>query len=178
MERLCEWNRVNGTECELKRLKFGLSNELLVEQVWYGKRVCIQFVFIVRDYEVTVLLLSTSKSIQFDEKAFWRIQEPGKSIIKVFSFLRPQEFADAISHFRVFSFARRSAISVVSVKREISADYVFLYIFVEPCFIWFYKLYFSLKVKTLTAVVSALTRLSVNLSTSCPKLDSSRKCPK
>ena len=43
--------------------------------------------------------------------------------------------ADAISHFREISFVRLSAISLIDVKREISSDYAFLYIFVKPRFI-------------------------------------------
>ena len=90
---------------ELERLKFCSSNGTPDEQVWYSKVVCVHFAFIVCDYEINGIFLSTSYTIQFNEETFWQKQEPSETVIKVFSFLRPHEFADAISHFRLFSFS-------------------------------------------------------------------------
>ena len=71
-----------------------------------------------------------------------------------------------------------AGVSLVSVKREILPDYAFLYSFIKPSLIRFCMLSLFLKVKTLTAVVSASARLSGALSTSCSKFDSSRQCLK
>ena len=83
------------------------------------------------------------------------------------------------SRFLIFVFFRRSAISLLSVKREFYPDYVFSLQFCQTKFLFdFASFILSLKVKTLTAVVSASARLSVELWTSCFNFDSLRQCLK
>ena len=84
---------------------------------------------------------------------------------KYFRFSNPQEITDAISFFRVSSFARRSAISYVSVKRKKFSSLRNQVVFHFALFI------FPSKVKPL----SALARLLVNLSTFCSAFGSSRQ---
>ena len=91
---------------------------------------------------------------------------------KFFSFPRPQEFADKISHFRFsifFEGVRYCSYLLSAFNVKLCRIMLFFTSLSNQVLFDFASFKFSLK--TLTAVVSASARLSVNLSKSCSKFD-------
>ena len=81
------------------------------------------------------------------EKRFGEFKNRLKWSSKYSRFFDRRSWQTRFLSFVYLVFFRRSAISLVSVKRKISSDYDLLYIFVEPIFICFGKLFFHWKWK-------------------------------